>query len=147
MLKIVIDTNLLIDGSSDDYNYANRIIDEVLAGKLEAFANRGTIAENRLIANRKVTDEAYRLKLNEFFDSIREVEMVTRLDVVEDYEDNKILSSAVDSSAEYLVTSDNHLLKLENYGEVKIVTPGEFWRIYQEESGSGWRNWLNEFIN
>ena len=56
LMNIVLDTNLLIDGSADDYNFGSRIIDEVLAGNLNAFANRSTLAENRLMAGRKISD-------------------------------------------------------------------------------------------
>jgi predicted nucleic acid-binding protein len=65
---------------------------------------------------------------------------------VEDYDDNKILESAVESNASYLITSDNHLLKLERYGDVEIVTPSQFWNLYEQETGSAWTNWLKDFI-
>ena len=146
-MKIVLDTNLLIDGSSDDYNFGNRIIQEVIDGKITAYANRQTLSENRLIAKRKLTDQDYLLKLDRFFGCLNLLETRNRLNVVEDYEDNKILESAVDSESEYLVTSDNHLLKLGSYDQVKIVSPAQFWRRYEEENGSGWKNWLNDFIN
>lgn len=146
MLKIVLDTNSLIDAAGDDYNFNNRIIDEVFSGKIEAYANRQTLAENRHMASRKISDPVYLEKINHLLGVIKEIENETRLDVVEDWQDNKILESAVDSGSEYLVTSDNHLLKLSSYGRVKIVTPAQFWSLYEQENGSGWRNWLDSFI-
>jgi putative PIN family toxin of toxin-antitoxin system len=146
-MKVVIDTNLLIDGSNDDYNFGSRIIDDVISGKLEAFANRKTLAENQHMARRKISDENYLEKLNTFFAAIQPVESDIHLDVVEDYDDNKILESAVAADCEYLITSDNHLLKLQKYDNVKIVTPSAFWGVYQEENGNSWKQWLNDFIN
>jgi putative PIN family toxin of toxin-antitoxin system len=148
MLKIVIDTNSLIDGSDDFYNYSSRIIDEVLAGNIEAYANRGTIRENRLLANRKITDEVYLRKLEYFFNLVNPVDNTDeRLDVVTaDPEDNKILESAVASNADYLITSDRHLLDIEKYNRVRIVRPAEFWGRYEEEGDHGWQNWLKNFI-
>jgi len=145
-MKIVLDTNLLIDGSSDVYNYGSRIVDEVLSGKLQAFANRATLGENRLIARQKISDKNYLNKLNSFFDCVNLVETRNYLDVVEDHDDNKILESAVESDSDYLITSDNHLLKLGQYENVKIIPPSQFWGIYQEENGSGWANWIKDFI-
>jgi putative PIN family toxin of toxin-antitoxin system len=146
-MNIVLDTNLLIDGSVDDNNYGARIIDEVIAGRIAAFANRSTLAENRLIVRRKISDEDYLNKIYAFFDAVKVIDTTARLDVVEDYEDNKILESAVESGSNYLVTSDHHLLKLTEYDNVKVVTPAAFWLAYEEESGSGWKRWLGDFIN
>ena len=113
MLKVVIDTNLLIDGASDFYNYANRIIDLVIAGQVEAYANRSTIRENRLLVGKKVLEAGYRKKLEYFFELVKPVENIERLDIVEDdSQDNKILESAVGAQADYLITSDRPLLFL-----------------------------------
>lgn len=146
MLKIVIDTNLLIDGSADFNNYGNRIIDLVIAGQVEAFANHATLRENKLLASQKISDEGYQKKLQYFFDLVKPVKSELRLDAVEDKEDNKILESACASKADYLVTSDYHLLKLEKFQGVRIVRPQEFWNIYEDMNDSGWQKWLKSFI-
>jgi uncharacterized protein len=144
-MKIVIDTNILINAFEDDYNYGNRIIDGVLEGSLQAFANPQTLRENRLIARRKISDADYLEKLEKFFDAVTEVEGQW-IDVVEDREDNKILASGIAAGVDYLVTSDWHLLKIGEYEGVKIVSPQGFWAEYETESGQGWQNWLNNFI-
>src|SRR3989344_6370000 len=123
MLKVVIDTNVLIDASEDFYRYANRILDEVIAGDIEAYANSGTLRENRLIAKRKILDEGYSRKLEYFFAVVKPVDPIKRLTIVEDPQDNKILESAVVANADFLITSDQHLLKLEEYQGTKIVRP------------------------
>lgn len=146
-MKIVLDTNLLIDGESDDYNYGSRIIDAVLEGKIEAFANQATLRENKLMARKKIHDEAYLEKVYQFFESVQLAPNVDhRLHVVEDPQDNKILESAVVVEADYLVTSDKHLLKIENYKNIKIVNPSQFWNVYQENTGDAWDSWMKQFI-
>lgn len=147
MFKVVIDTNALIDASSDFYHYANRILDLVIAGQIEAYANRGTLRENKFLAQKKILDEGYLKKLEYFFDVVKPVVNTERLNIVEDHEDNKILESAVASKAGYLITSDHHLLKIEKYKGVRITTPAGFWRIYEDEGDHGWRKWLDNFIN
>lgn len=148
MLKVVLDTNVLIDGSTDDYNYGRRIIDEVIAGDIAAFANKPTLAENHLLVKRKITDEGYRKRLDYFFDLVKHAEPVRRSIrvVVDDAEDDKLLESAVSSGADYLITADHHLLRLEKYKGTKIVRPGEFWNRYQDETGDGWLRWIKDFI-
>lgn len=144
-MKVVIDTNILINASEDDYNYGNRIIDAVLDGRIQAFANPQTLRENRLIARRKITDQDYLQKLENYFDAVTEVEG-QRIDVVEDEEDNKILASGMAAGVDYLITSDWHLLKIGQYEGVKMISPQGFWAEYETESGEGWQNWLNNFI-
>ena len=145
-MKVVIDTNILINASEDDYNFGNRIIDEVLNGKIEVFANHQTIRENRLIAQRKISDTNYLVKLESYFSAVQEVEG-QRIFVVEDEEDNKILASGLAAGVDYLITSDWHLLKIEEYQGVKIVTPQGFWTEYETETGAGWQNWISNFMN
>lgn len=146
MYKVVIDTNLLIDGSEDFSHFGNRIIDLVIGGNVQAFANRATLAENRLMVRKKVEDEGYLKKLEYFFDVVKPVEAMGHLEIVEDPQDNKILESAIGCGADYLITSDRHLLKLEKYDGVKIIPPAQFWSIYEEEGESGWQKWLKSFI-
>lgn len=147
MYKVVIDTNLLIDAFSDDYNYANRIIDEVIAGNITAFANKATVNENRLLTSNKISDEGFQKKLKFYFDKLNRPGQIKPLEVVtEDPEDNKLVESAVASDADFLITSDNHLLKLGKYKGIKIVSPTQFWNIYEDQSNDGWMKWLKDFI-
>lgn len=45
---------------------------------------------------------------------------------IEDPDDIKFLACAVGGNVDFLVTLDNHLLKLKNYKGIKIVRPAEF---------------------
>lgn len=156
MLRVVIDTNLLIDGSEDFFNYANRILDLIIAGQVQAYANKATLRENKLLARKKITDEGYLKKLEYFYDVVQEAkgtpfsstkkESPLRLPFVEDPEDIKILASALACEADFLITSDKHLLKLEKVKTTKIVRPAEFWSRYEEEGESGWMKWMRNFI-
>ena len=145
MLKVVIDTNALIDASNDDHSYANRIIDLVIARQVEAYANKGTLRENKFLAQKKINDEGYLKKLEYFFEMVSQIGLGESLHVVEDDEDNKILESAVACAADYLITSDRHLLKLEKFQGTKIVRPEEFWNNYEDE-GEGWMKWIKAFM-
>ncbi|PIR96827.1 MAG: putative toxin-antitoxin system toxin component, PIN family [Candidatus Doudnabacteria bacterium CG10_big_fil_rev_8_21_14_0_10_41_10] len=145
-MRVVIDTNLLIDGAGDDFNYGNRIIDEVIAGRVQVFANRATLKENRLLASLKIKDVKYLEKLEEFFNAIKQVKSDKRLNIVEDKEDNKLVESAVTAKVDFLISADRHLLKLEKYGRIQMVTPQEFWNKYEDQSGNAWKNWVDQFI-
>lgn len=142
-MKIVLDTNVLIDGFKDEHSYEKRIINAVIAGEVEAFANKQTLRENRLLLGMRVDDTAYQKELNNFFAQINDVINRRQIRIVRDPEDNKILESAAESRADYLITSDNDLLTLKKYRRTKIVTPIEFWKIYKDEGMDWWRQWTH----
>jgi len=43
-----------------------------------------------------------------------------------DPDDNKFIECAVTNKADYIISGDNHLLDLKEYGNVKILSPKEF---------------------
>ena len=49
--------------------------------------------------------------------------------ILEDPKDNKILEAAVEDKADYIVTGDEHLLKLKEFRKIKIVNANEFLEI------------------
>ncbi len=144
-MKVVLDTNVIIDGIKDEYSYEKQIIDAVRSGDIEAFANLQTIQENKLIMRRLVENPEYEKEINEFFTMVKQVRNPRQIHVVKDREDNKILESAVEARADYLITRDNDLLSLENYGEVEIITPTQFWTRYKEDSNDTWKEWAGFF--
>jgi putative PIN family toxin of toxin-antitoxin system len=142
-MKVVLDTNVIIDGLRDDYSYEKQIIDAVRSGEIEAFANHQTIRENRLIMRRLVDHPEYEQEINQLFSQINQVINRRQIRIVADREDNKILDSAVEAGAEYLITRDNDLLNIEEHQGVKIVTPANFWALYKDSGADTWRQWVN----
>jgi putative PIN family toxin of toxin-antitoxin system len=142
-MKIVLDTNVLINGFKDDYSYEKKIIDAVIAGEIEAYANKQTLQENKLIANQLIDNDDYKQELDKLFAQINWVVNRRQIRVVRDSEDNKILESAVEADADYLVTSDNDLLRLHEYQKIKLVTPAQFWVTYKDEGMDLWKQWTN----
>ena len=56
-----------------------------------------------------------------------------KLNVVkEDSDDNRILECAVEGKVNYIISQDNHLLKLREFQEIKILTPEEFLKIIEK---------------
>ena len=142
-MKIVLDTNVLMNGFKDEYSYEKRIINAVIVGELAAFANKQTLRENKLISRQLIDSDEYRKQLNDFFAQINWVTNRRQIRIVKDPEDNKILESAVEAKAEYLITSDNDLLLLDKYQGVQIVNPAQFWVKYKDDGMDLWKQWTN----
>lgn len=142
-MRVVIDTNILINGSYDESSHSFRTLQEVLSGRLEAFATRETLRENRLLARQMIRDQEYLRFLEDYFDKVRPVKVFKKLRVVSDSEDNKLFESAAASSAQYLISEDREVLAVEQFRNTKVLTPEEFWTKYSSnrEENTAWDNW------
>lgn len=146
-MRIVLDTNVLINGFKDENSFEKRIINEVISGKIEAFANRQTLRENKFISSQLIENDVYQNDLENLFSKINWVVNRRQINIVRDPEDNKILESAAEANADYLITSDNDLLSLNSYQDIKIVNPSQFWNIYKDEGMDLWKQWTNFIKN
>jgi uncharacterized protein len=80
------------------------------------------------------SEEALALAHARIADFTEHVTPAQKLDVIkEDPADNRVLEFAVEGNAEYLVTRDNHLLKLKSFGETRIIKVAEFLSVMREE--------------
>ena len=56
-----------------------------------------------------------------------------KFDIIkEDLDDNRVLECAVEGRVDYIITQDNHLLKLGEFEGIRIITPGEFLDIFEK---------------
>ena len=142
-MKIVLDTNVLINGFKDEYSCEKKIIDAVIGGEIEAYANKQTLQENKLISGQLIDDDEYSRQLNDLFAQINWVVNRRQIRTVSDPEDNKILESAVEAEADFLITSDNALLNIGKHQNVQIVKPSQFWVNYKDEGMDLWKQWTS----
>ena len=62
------------------------------------------------------------------------VDVKTKIHAVrEDPADNKFLECAVDSKADYIVSGDDHLLKIGTYKKTRIVSVRQFLKILEKD--------------
>lgn len=159
-MKIVIDTNILINASADESSYAFRIVKEVIVGRLEAFATHQTMSENRQMLQKLVKDKEYKTLLEDFFRKLKIVKFHSAPftpslqkrglgELLSDQEDVKLLESAFASGADYLITNDRELLDVEQLNTTKIVIPQDFWNVYKNndnDSNSAWGDWTKMLL-
>lgn len=129
LLKVIIDTNLWI---SFLITKSHSQIDNLLINK-----------KIRIVFSEELLTEFFdviqRPKLNKYFspNDIKElldvfdfygdlVKVKSRIEQCRDPKDNFLLSLAVDSKADYLLTGDNDLLEIGQIGKTKIQTITEF---------------------
>jgi putative PIN family toxin of toxin-antitoxin system len=126
--KVVLDTNIFI---SSIFWRGNPHIIVRMAGKGQCtvYISKEIYAEIR-----KVLARDFDLDKNAIDFLINSINLFTHLiDPVEKLnvltyspDDNKILECAVACKADFIITGDNHLLKLREFRKIKIISPKEF---------------------
>lgn len=142
-MRVVIDTNILINAAGDESSHAFRILQEVIEGRLEAYATHQTMSENRQMLRKLVRDQEYRELLEEYFRKLNVTKVFKPVNVVADPEDNKLFESAAAAGAEYLISEDKEVLEVENYHGCQVVSPHDFWAVYNNggDDNSAWGDW------
>lgn len=146
MLRIILDTNVLINGIEDEHSFTNQIVDLCLSGEVQPLISPQIKREYQRLEKRLITDPDYEDRLDEFYNSCEAVQSRSRVRIVEDDpDDNKFFACAKDGRADYIISDDHHLLDVATYKHTKIKTPEEFWNLHQTEfstSNGEWRDWV-----
>jgi len=139
-MKVTLDTNILISSTFWDGD-SNKILNKVENNKIELILSEELIKEFTKVLNyeeikNKIRDKS--LEMNRTVEKIislsKIVAPLTKFDIVsEDHDDNKIIECAVEGNVNYIITNDNHLLKLKEFQEIKIITPVEFLKIISKQ--------------
>lgn len=152
MLKVVIDTNILIDAWQDDFSYTRRILDEIIKGNLRAFASHQIWREYQLILNRLVNDQRHYGLANRFFNAVELIEPRQKLNIVKyDPDDNKFFECALAAQADYIITHDSHFFEVGAYRGIQPIKPKDFWLKYQtsldKDGQTEWHTWMKNIID
>lgn len=127
MLKVVLDTNVIISGLIFPKSKPARLLDMVASGELTNFTSAFILNEtsrNLILKFSWAEEEAESASLwLKTFSTL--VNPGIRISVVSCEPDNRILECALEAQANYIITGDHHLLDLKTYQEIKILTPAE----------------------
>ncbi len=137
MHKVVIDTNVLISGIIQKSGFPYKIVKSWEKGNLIFITSRLMIEETIKVLNYPKIKKKYGLDEDEIKQTALNllrysvlIDNPPALDVIkEDAEDNKVLSTAIEGKADYIVSGDSHLLDLKSYKDIKIITPKRFCEI------------------
>ena len=144
MIRVILDTNVLINGVQDENSFAFRIISLCLEGELQPISNRLILKEYQFLSDQLMTDEDYLHALDDYYEVCEDAPILGRSSsrrIEDDPEDEKFLDAAESGRANFIISDDHHLLDLEKYGSTKILTPREFWAYYQANLAEGSEEW------
>jgi putative PIN family toxin of toxin-antitoxin system len=127
MLRIVLDTNLLVASAYNAQSSSRRIVDAALAGELRVIVSPAVRREYELIVQRAVRIDEQSARLRTLIEQAETVlpESQPRV-VADDPDDDKFLAAALAGRADALITNDAHLLEYDDYEGLRILRPAEF---------------------
>jgi len=133
MLKVTLDTNVLVSGTFWE-GEAHRIIQLIEQKRIRCYLSKEILAEyNRVAHSSEILEkvEEHHLEIKSAVIKIIEVCFIVEpkakvLAVEDDPDDDKILECALEAEADYIVTYDAHILKLGEFRGIRIVSPKEF---------------------
>ena len=128
MLRLVIDTNILI--SSFFGGNPKEVIDLWRRGSALLCLTREVLEEYlRVMARLPIAPET-KSRLVAILEEKRNLELVTPSKhyavIREDPEDDKFIDCAVEAKADYIISGDEHLLRVKAYRGIPICSPKEF---------------------
>ncbi len=130
--KVVLDTNVVVSAAvSSDGNPA-KIFEMIINSEIKNYTSSQIIEEIKEVMGRERIKEALGDKDARFFIDTFEklsekiIPIAAYDEIKEDSDDNKFLDCAMAAGAEYIISGDGHLLKLKEFGGIKIVSPADF---------------------
>jgi hypothetical protein len=131
MVKIVLDTNLLVAGRWNKNSSSMWILDFCIRGAFTPVYTEEIKRESLHILGKVKPPAEYMEKVTMFYDKGELVRPPhRRIHASVDMSDNRFLEAAVAGKADYLISNDHHLLDLREYEGIRIIRPGAFMRTY-----------------
>ena len=132
-MKVTVDTNFLISATQWDYSVAHKLLKKLILSDAEIVTTQDILDETAEVLERDFEYNKNEVKniIGKILLFAKQIKPKQKIDVIkDDPDDNKIIACAIESSSEYVITYDKHLLKLKEYKGIKIITPEEFNKIY-----------------
>lgn len=133
-MRAVIDTNVLISGFISRESYPAKLVDGWVEKRFEPVVSEEIIKEYREVFARDrfsaLGSVEERLKLLGTLLSFEHVVLVNPQEricmVKDDPRDDIFLECAAAGECEFIISGDQHLLKLKQYKNIKVITAKEF---------------------
>lgn len=135
MIKIVLDTNVIISGLGWGGN-PKKIVNFWKTGKIILCISAKVLNEYIEVLERNIipaNDYKWFILLIEEKKNIKIVKPKEHFDIVkEDPDDNIFLDCGVAGNVKYIITGDDHLLNLKEFKGIKILSPSKFLEKYKK---------------
>lgn len=143
--KVVLDTNALISGILWDGNEA-RVIEEAENNRVQLFISQKLLKELEGVLKREKFTRKLEGKESTVEQAVAKIALIATLIepakkiniIKDDPDDNRVLECAVTARADLIISGDKHLLKLQTYSGIDIMSARDF--LSREEGGENQPN-------
>ena len=134
MMKAVLDTNVFVSGIHWS-GASEKVLRLWFLNKFKLISSTETVGEFVKIMTSfkvpmKIEDilwwESLILEKSELVVPTKKIDIVK-----DDPDDNKFIEAALEGKADYIVTQDNHLLKIKEFKGIKITIPEGFVKLFE----------------
>jgi uncharacterized protein len=132
MNRLTFDTNILISSTLWKNSVSRKLLDKLILQSKEIFITEEILEEYCRVLKRdfNLSEEEIEEKAEVILSFAKVITPLIKINIVkEDPTDNKVLECAVESRSEYIISYDQHLLKLKEYQGIKIIKPEEAMRL------------------
>lgn len=139
-MRVVLDTNVVVSAHISSSSPLAAIRSAWEDKRFDILISTAILAEYErvfsyphLVARHHLTNQEIASVINDLDELATMVDVTSQLDVVPaDPTDNKFVECAVDGNAAYIVSGDQHLLKLGRYNGIQIVPPDLFLLLLEQ---------------
>ena len=145
MLKVVLDTNVIVSGLTASSGNPHDVLETWRRGEIILLTCPAIIQELTEVLTRPFFRDKRHITEEHVARAKRVLEMdaamvlpEAHLDIVEDDpDDDRVLEYALEGGADYVVSGDHHLLDLRRFRSIPIVTPRQFLAILESPGARG----------
>jgi putative PIN family toxin of toxin-antitoxin system len=132
MLRVVIDTNVVLSALLFG-GKPRKVLEAAFEGNIQLYTSGVLLTELERVLGREKFGFSPRFIQNilvEITNISEWTETNQSMTIIkEDPTDNRIIECAIEAEAHYIITGDNHLLRLEQIEGIKIVNPDKMLEI------------------
>jgi uncharacterized protein len=135
MIRVVLDTNIIVSAYLNQEGLPFFILKLALAGNFQLCASEGVLAEYAELLQRKSYPMDLRrakLLLQKIRAASNTVRPASRLNVTKDPDDNIFLECALAAKAHYLVTGNTDHFPKKRWKYTSVITPRMFINIWKD---------------
>jgi uncharacterized protein len=140
MIRVVLDTNVLVSAHLTRNSKAEKILYLAASGIIEIYLSpqifpelEATLLSPKLAKIHKDTPKQVRHSIKLLKEFVKISSGAIEVDVVKaDPGDNKIIACAIESQAKFIISGDHHLIDLGEYEDIRIMNPDSFLKLMAE---------------
>ena len=131
-MQVVIDTNVLISSLLKANSLPAQVVALWRSGEIELLISPDILSEiSRVLKYGRISKRVSQEEAERFINLLETLATVVApkeevVVVTDDPDDDKFLSLALESGAKYIISGDSHLLRIQSYQDVHIISAAEF---------------------